>query len=374
MIAGDLIPSGKNISLYQNGEAEKLFDSKVVTLFQNADFSVVNLEGALTDASTKQCKIGPNIKAPTATIHGIKNLGVKAVALANNHITDYGSEGYVDTISTLERNGIDYFGAGLNRSDVSTHISIKLDGGKRVCLYNVSETFFNIPDDKTAGVNVYDEWSVTREIQKLKASHDYLIVIYHGGAENFRYPTPQTRMRFHRMAESGADLITAQHTHCIGCEEVYGKSYLLYGQGNFSFARMNKRMNREGIVLEIVFDDTISIKKHRIEMLDNDCLVYSENQDWGDLTERSDKINDEAFIIEEYKKLKPFNISERYLWAYGGRSANLFRKIFPKRIWRKWVQGYSPAQIMRNEFTLTSDRAREDVFYIWESLSNRKSP
>lgn len=370
-IAGDLIPSGTNIHLYEVGNAQKLFSEEVVKLFSNADFSVVNLEGVLTDSDTKQEKIGPNIKAPTATIHGIKKLGIKAVALANNHITDYGNRGYTDTISTLEKNDIAFFGAGSSRSTISTHISIKL-GERLVCIYNVSETFFNVSDDKTAGVNVYDEWVVCNEIQRLKTSHNYLIVLYHGGAENFRYPTPQTKQRFHRMAAAGADLITAQHTHCIGCEEFFGDSYLLYGQGNFSFARMNKPMNREGIILEIIFGDNVTINKHRVEMKSDDCLIYSENQDWSDITKRSAKMDDEVFIIEEYKKLKPINIVERYLWSYGGYSANVFRKILPKRIWHKWMQCYTSTQIMRNQFTLTSDRAREDIFYIWESLSDKK--
>ena len=237
-----------------------------------------------------------------------------------------------------------------------------------MCIYNVSETFFNVPDEYHAGVNVYDEWIVLNEIRKLKTSHDYLIVIYHGGAENFQYPTPQTRKRFHRMADCGADLITAQHTHCIGCEEFYGDSYLLYGQGNFSFARMRNSMNREGIVLEVIFEEKVIIKKHRVEMRDDDCLIYSKNQDWDDLYERSKMINDNAFIINEYKNLKPINIVERYLKAYGGRSAFFFRKILPRKIWHRWMRSYTSNQIMRNQFTLSSDRAREDVFYIWNNL------
>lgn len=36
---------------------------------------------------------------------------------------------------------------------------------------------------------------------------------------------------------AGADIITAQHTHCNGCEEWYNGTYLLYGQGNFLFSR-----------------------------------------------------------------------------------------------------------------------------------------
>ena len=372
VIAGDLIPSWTNIDLYKTGDASKIFSEEVVNIFCNADFSVVNLEGVLTNSKIEQRKIGPNIKAPISTINGIKKLGVKAVALANNHITDYGNEGYVDTISVLKNNGIAYFGAGANSSQITTHVSIKYGGGK-LCVYNVSETFFNVPDEHHVGVNVYDEWLVLNEIKQLKATHDYLIVIYHGGAENFRYPTPQTRKRFYRMAECGADLITAQHTHCIGCEEFYGGSYLLYGQGNFSFARMRKAMNREGIVLEVIFDGKITIKKHRVEMRENDCLVYSSVQNWNDLSERSAKINDEEFIVGEYQKnsLAYQRFISRYLYSYQGLTARILHKILPNKLWEKWVRFYSKSQIFCNIYSIQSDRVREDLIYCWLAQEKR---
>lgn len=372
VIAGDLIPSGTNIKLYEDGDADKIFSHQVVDIFKNADFSVVNIEGALTDSDTKQCKIGPNIKAPLETVRGIKELGVKGAALANNHITDYGDKGYTDTISVLEENGITCFGAGPDSSRIKTHVSVQMPGGGRLCIYNVSETFFNVPGDSHAGVNVYDEWIVLNEIKNLKTTHDYLIVIYHGGAEDFRYPTPQTRKRFHRMAECGADLITAQHTHCIGCEEFYGDSYLLYGQGNFSFARMRNSMNREGIVLEIIFDEKVTIKKHRVEMLDDDCLVYSKNQDWSDLTERSTKINDNEFIANEYKNndLSQKRFVGRYLPSYKGLSAKILHKILPYKLWIKLAKLYSQNQILCNKYAIESDRVREDLLYCWFSMED----
>ena len=128
-IGGDLIPSGANVKLYEEGDVEKIFSQEVVDIFVNADFSVVNLEGALTDSETKQCKIGPNIKASLATIQGIRKLGVKAAALANNHIIDYGDKGYADTISVLTENGIVNFGAGPDKSRIKTHVSVQIPGG-----------------------------------------------------------------------------------------------------------------------------------------------------------------------------------------------------------------------------------------------------
>ena len=41
------------------------------------------------------------------------------------------------------------------------------------------------------------------------------------------------------MAENGADVVICQHSHCIGCYEEYQGCYILYGQGNFHFARFH---------------------------------------------------------------------------------------------------------------------------------------
>ena len=141
VIAGDLLPSGKNIKLFQEGNAKSIFGEQICQLFLNADYSIINLEGALTYSVDMQLKVDPILKAPISAIKGIKKLGVKAVALANNHITDYCNKGYDDTIKTLEEAGIQYVGAGPNKNSIKKSLSINF-GNRKICIYNVSETFF----------------------------------------------------------------------------------------------------------------------------------------------------------------------------------------------------------------------------------------
>ena len=376
IVAGDILPWKNNVELFKKGDAFTLFGEKVCNLFESADFSIINLEGPLTDATIKQDKIGPVIKADKETIKGIQALNVKAVALANNHITDYLQKGIDDTLSTLQQAGIKSVGIVdyQNKSKESKYLSAT-DGQHKVCVYNVSETFFNQPTKKSSGVNIYDEWIVLNEIKELKQQHDYLIVIYHGGAEFFPYPTPQTRTRFHRMADCGADFITAQHTHCIGCEEWYNGSYLLYGQGNFHFAKQDDiPMKTEGLVMEISLDNQgVQINRHRVELNKNYCIEYSKDQSLSSFYERSKNIDNEELIIEEYKQLKPDNIVESYLLAYKGRNYiwNKLKAFFPKKIWKKLIESYSGSQIKRIFFVITSDRASEDVHYIWKKLLDK---
>ena len=143
ILAGDLFPSGKNITLFEEGNVSEIFGEKILDLFKTADFSFFNLEGALTSSNNKQQKTGPSIKVSERCINGIKKLGVNAVMLANNHITDYQYDGFADTIRLLNENGICYIGAGDCLNTIKKNISINV-GSRKVCIYNVSELFYNL--------------------------------------------------------------------------------------------------------------------------------------------------------------------------------------------------------------------------------------
>lgn len=62
-----------------------------------------------------------------------------------------------------------------------------------------------------------------------------MIVLYHGGKEQYRYPSPNLQKTCRKLVEKGADLVVCQHSHCIGCREEYLQGTIVYGQGNFLF-------------------------------------------------------------------------------------------------------------------------------------------
>lgn len=372
IVAGDLFPSEENYDLFKKGDIEALYGKEICQLFAQADFSIANLEGALTDSTKPQQKDGPGIKAPMETIVGIKALGLSAVALANNHITDYRQQGCKDTIQVVEQATIKHLGLVTLDKSSSNAKSLSLEiKGKRICIYNVSETFFNQPTQECYGANLYDEWIVCNEIKELKQTHDYLIVIYHGGAEYLPYPTPQTRTRFHRMADCGADFITAQHTHCIGCEEWYNGAYLLHGQGNFLFARqkMFPNITKQGLVTEIsITEDGFEVKNHVVNINGN-TLEYDLNQDLTAFKERSLRVGDEAFIVEEYQKLKVGEIMRKYLVASKGGFPfrRIIKHLFPS-VMRNPEQTYNFAEVLRNFNVLQGERRKEDMYYVWKYI------
>lgn len=366
VLAGDLFPSGKNISLFEEGNVDLLFGARIVDLFHKADFSFFNLEGTLTSSNNSQEKTGPVIKASEKCIIGIKNLGVNAVMLANNHITDYQKEGFVDTIKLLNKNEIQYVGAGENKVSIKKSISVEI-GEKKVCIYNVSELFYNQATTTSPGTNIYDEYVVCNEIKELKQSHDYLIVIYHGGAEEFPYPTPMLREHFHRMVDCGADFITAQHTHCIGCFEWYKGAYLLYGQGNFLFARMKKDMTKHGLITEIVFSKSgVDIIQHVVSVTSDDVVRYDEPQDLTLFNRRSDELKDDVMIQKKYHQFcyESAIIKDRFLDSFRGDSIyyRLIKKL-PGNLYKKHLmEKYNLEQLMRISKCMESERYAENMF------------
>ncbi len=280
IIAGDLMPMPCNYDLFSAGDIKALFGEELCGLFASADLRICNLEGCFTDGDTPIEKIGPVIKAPVSTIRAIKDLGINYATLGNTHSMDNGKQGYLDTCRVLDENGINYFGWGDNCSSVKAYVKY-IDGGRTIILYNVTEQFENAPGEDCPGVNLYDEYRVCRELTELKTECDFLIVFYHGGIEGTHYNSETMRRRFHRMADSGADVVISQHTHAIGEEEHYNSSYLLYGQGNFCFHFRSEvtPLLAEGLVLELeLTDEGFTAKPHRIIRTEKGC-VYDEKQE-----------------------------------------------------------------------------------------------
>lgn len=318
IIGGDLFPSYQNYKKFIDGDINSLFGLEFVELFANSDYTICNLEGALTNSEKEIPKIGPNIKYSPDVICAYKKLGVDCLLTANNHVTDYGEEGYIDTINELEKSNIDFIGSSTYGKKLQTHININA-GGKSVCIYNVAETMFNTYRESSVIINLYDEYSTCKEIAQLRKACDYMIVLYHGGIEKYQYPSIELKKRFHRMADNGADLVIAQHTHCIGCEEIYNNSRLIYGQGNFLFARMSSAISQQGFLLEIQFGDEVIIKKHlyKVDVI-NGCIDTNVLQNWLEYDERGKKIGDDMFLRESL-----MSFSEKEM-------SNIIKPMIPK--------------------------------------------
>lgn len=358
LIVGDFFPVPSNFIRFQEADVSYLVGERINDLFHKATYRVCNLEGALTDKPGSCEKTGPSLYAPTSVINAYKKLEINCCTLANNHITDAGGGGVQDTISTLKDAGISYLGAG-SLPDIKRHLFFTV-GSMTICLYNVAETMYNAPTEDTPGAFLYDEYVVCNDLERLKGLSDYIIVIYHGGTEKFRYASPQTRLRFHRMVDSGANMILSQHTHCIGSEEYYKGAYLLYGQGNFLFRSFNNEFTDTGLIIELSFKDNQPIiYKHLVRAVD-DRVMYDENQDFSGFYERSSHYNDAGFLQEAFHEYCRDELA-LYLNAFKGKYPffRVLGRFFPKLRNRYVRKSYTRNQLLFTLHSLRSEQNRE---------------
>lgn len=257
LIGSDLVPTQSNIELFQNGDAERLVGERLLAVLQSADYRIFNLEVPLTDVARPIEKCGPALIAPTDTVAGYKALGVDLLTIANNHIMDQDEQGFWETLKTLSGNGIAYIGGGACLNEACQPYVLE-QNGKRIGIYACAEHEFSIAGEASPGANPFDPLESPDHVAALKAQCDYVVVLYHGGKEHYRYPSPNLQKVCRKLVEKGADLVICQHSHCIGCEEKYQNGTIVYGQGNFLFDRSTSEYWQTSLLIQIEDDFSVS--------------------------------------------------------------------------------------------------------------------
>ena len=95
---------------YKSSQDIDYYFEEVSSFLETMDYVVGNLE---TPFSVKKKTSGAKsayIYSDVENIKILKSLHIKAVSLANNHMFDFGKEGYEVTKRLLNENGIEWFG------------------------------------------------------------------------------------------------------------------------------------------------------------------------------------------------------------------------------------------------------------------------
>ena len=325
LIGADIVPTKSNYDLFEKGTTLELVGQDLMDILNKADFRIFNLEVPLTDYEKPIAKCGPNLIAPYNTIKGLKSLGVDLFTLANNHILDQDVQGLNSTTKALDEVGIDYLGVGNSPIESAKPYMFEY-AGRKIGVYACAEHEFSIVSDIHPGVNPYDPLESFDHVSNLKRICDYVIVLYHGGKEHYRYPSPNLQKVFRKFADKGADLIIAQHTHCIGCMEKYNGSTLIYGQGNFLFDDSNSEFWKTSLLIGI--DENMCISYIPLEKHNN--VVRLANKNAGNILdafyERSEQIKDPEFIKNKYSCFAEEYIYN-YLCSLRGHQSFFFRAI-----------------------------------------------
>ncbi|WNR43219.1 CapA family protein [Paenibacillus roseipurpureus] len=253
------------------------------------DFTIANLESPITTRGTVQSKEYVYRSSPEA-LPAFKSAGVDIVNLANNHILDYGTDGLLDTMKSLDEIGIQRVGAGKDIAEAYQPVMVEKDGLK-IAVFGFSRV---VPtQDWKAGkghpgvAETYSYVMPVEAIQKAKATADLVVVVTHWGVERDDKPDKYQTELSHRYIDAGADLIVGGHPHVLQGFEQYKGKWIAYSLGNFIFTTNDNPKTWETVILEAACSKEKSCDLHLVPILTKSALPTPMNEaDGSKLFER----------------------------------------------------------------------------------------
>ena len=216
------------------------FDEEALGIMRDADLFVVNNEFAYTSRGSAVSK-EYNFRADPKHVQILRDMGADLVTLGNNHTYDYGEEGLLDTLDTLNAAGVPYIGAGRDLEEASAP-AVYTIGGFRISLVNAESILFNSNppaqcalEGKPGTFDCYRPEMLFEAVRKAKEQSDYCIAVLHWGSEGKSTPNEKQLLLSRGAAEAGADLIIGGHPHVLQTISRAGTVPVVYSLGNYLF-------------------------------------------------------------------------------------------------------------------------------------------
>jgi UDP-N-acetylmuramoyl-tripeptide--D-alanyl-D-alanine ligase len=211
----------------------------------SCDFNIANLEAALTEIAESSLAVdkGWVLKGnPGETTKALSNAGIDAVALGNNHSIDYGLPGLADTLDSLEKSQIHWFGVGSARNQAMEPLVLNLAARSRS--YSIAflsayhyrkrykEMFSFYATDQTPGVAMLED--LPAAIQNLASIHEAVVVLPHWG-QNYKWRSELQTRQARELTDAGATTVIGHGAHMAQEVDFEGNSWVAYSLGNYVF-------------------------------------------------------------------------------------------------------------------------------------------
>ena len=221
---------------YDQAEDKGYFFANVQSIFEEDDFTILNLEGPLTTSENAQ-EGTYIIKGRPEYAKLLKNASVEAVSMGNNHRLDYGEEGTQDTVQALTEEGIVY------AYDSNTGM-YETSEGIRIGFVSVNEVYWGAGVEKTLEQGI----SQLRE-----AGADLVFACCHWGIERDNYPEDYQTTLGRKCIDWGADLVIGHHPHVLQGIDQYKGKYIIYSLGNFCFGANRNPEDKDTMIFQQTF-------------------------------------------------------------------------------------------------------------------------
>lgn len=257
---GDMVPTRR---LLRSSKPVSDSFAEVVGVLHQTDVVFGNLEAAISNRGAPREKL-MRFRADPVIAADLREVGFDVISLANNHSMDYGPEAMLDTIQTLEAQGLRCVGAGEGLEQARQAIVITSRGvrigflGWSCCLPVGSSAAADRPGHapihiRTAyEVNPYYEMeepgnpprvrttadpqelaAAVDAIRKLRPNVDFLVASIHWGFGSGADLAEYQRPLGHALIDAGADAVIGHHVHWIHAVEAYKGRAILYSSAGF---------------------------------------------------------------------------------------------------------------------------------------------
>lgn len=299
---GDFFASPEMMKNYEKSGIEGVVSSKVLEKFRSSDIMVINHEYCATDLdeSYKADYQRWIEHAPAGNEFILTELGVDLAMVANNHMFDYGREGFEDTLRGLNERGIKYVGAGFDYEDC-TEPKIMRASNKSIAFLAsndvITRTDWIAKGDKS-GMNALYYWSETytemvERVKEAKRCSDLVVVMLHFGTEKTNVFNKNQSMFARELIDAGADLIIGSHPHVLQGIEYYKNGIIFYSLGNFLFS--NYRSDTMMVSVTLKQDNSFTAKI----LPCSSYIYYTKDVDDGKVFELLNTYSSNAYVDNE---------------------------------------------------------------------------
>ncbi|EMO53382.1 CapA family protein [Leptospira noguchii] len=237
------------------------------SLFNEADFRMINLETPVVASKTEESKKAYIFTAHEKDLNSLKYLGVDMVFLGNNHSFDHGQQGMNETLDILNKNNILFVGAGKKLPEVLEPLNLNLKGSDlRIHSVTAIAEQAHYATSTRSGVAPFLFPSLKATfLEKTILPKNYptsiRIVSLHWGVEYSPFPTSDQRKIARALIDSGVKIVIGHHPHIPQGVEVYKEGVILYSLGNLIFGSRNSYLNHNLIAL-------LHIRRNRLERVE----------------------------------------------------------------------------------------------------------
>lgn len=287
----------KEILETQYNEQSDTYDFKntiqyVKDYLNNADLTIVNMEGTLSGLDNYGYSGYPSFNAPDELADAMKWVGVDVVNNMNNHSLDRDVRGFNRTRSVLKERSFDIIGTRESTNDnrylikdvngikvgiISYSYSMTAEGGTR----GLNGT--SIPEELYPLMNTFREDTLDLDFQEMKEqildmrnNGAEVIIFYMHWGDEYELEPNSTQIKIAKfLANQNVDIIFGTHPHSlqpidiIESEDGTNETAVIYSMGNFLSSQRTERIQNpyteDGVIVSVRLSKNTKTNEIKIE-------------------------------------------------------------------------------------------------------------